>query len=192
MYVWDIGANVATASIYFASVQGWDVSAYELFPKTAEVARENIDRSGLSDRIKLNAFGLGAITEELTLMYSDRSKGGNGFFTNFSPNLSDDEVPMDVKVVDAAEEIQQVRKLANQRPILAKIDCEGAEYKILPRLAETDNLRFITAIVMEEHKVVGHDREALVTLIRDAGFIVRRTRRMDDTVSMLFACRVGG
>jgi FkbM family methyltransferase len=190
MYVWDVGANVATASLYFASVLGWDVTAYELFPQVAEAARSNIHRSGFTDRISLSAFGIGARTEDLTLMYNERSRGSNGLLGNTAPDLSGAQVPVKVKVMDAAEEIKKVLELAKGRPILAKFDCEGAEYDILPRLVETGNIRSISAIVMEEHIVEGHNRETLVKLIQDAGFLVRRSARMDKHVSMLFACRI--
>jgi FkbM family methyltransferase len=190
MYVWDVGANVATASLYFAAVHGWDVSAYELFPQTAEAAKVNIERSGMETQIDLSVFGLGAKTEELTLMYNERSRGSNGMFGNTDPNMSGDEIPVKVSIVDAAEEIDRVVERAKDRPILAKFDCEGAEYDILPRLAETGKLNHISAILMEEHILPGHSREDLIAIIQDAGFIIRRTRRMDKHVSMLFASRI--
>lgn len=190
-YVWDIGANVATASIYFATVHGWDTSAYELFPPTAKAARANIERSGLAERIELNAFGLGAKSETLTLRYNEASRGSNGIFGNTDPDATGDDVAIDVNVLDAAEAFVNVQQKAASRPILAKLDCEGAEYAIVPRLIESGAIDHITAIVMEEHVIQGQDREKLAGSIRDAGFIVRRTRKVDDHVSLLFACRLG-
>ncbi len=191
MYVWDVGANVATASLYFATVLGWDVSAYELFPKTAEAAERNISRSGLENRIHLSAFGLGRKTETLTLQYNEQSRGSNGMFGNTDPWVTGQAIPIDVKVVDVAEEFKVVQDRAKGRPILAKFDCEGAEYDIIPRLIETGQIRSIEAIVMEEHLIEGHSREELVNAIRDAGFIVRRSRNLFTHVALLFAVRSG-
>ena len=98
------------------------------------------------------------------------------------------QVPIEVKVVDAAEVIEDVKKRADGRRILAKFDCEGGEYEILPRLAKTGNLRALSAIVMEEHILPGQNREALVSVIRDAGFLIRRTEGVNDHLGML----VGG
>ncbi|MDR3692833.1 MAG: hypothetical protein P4L46_25865, partial [Fimbriimonas sp.] len=176
---------------YFATVHGWDTSAYELFPPTAKAARANIERSGLAERIELNAFGLGAKSETLTLRYNEASRGSNGIFGNTDPDATGDDVAIDVNVMDAAEAFVNVQQKAASRPILAKLDCEGAEYAIVPRLIESGAIDHITAIVMEEHVIQGQDREKLAGSIRDAGFIVRRTRKVDDHVSLLFACRLG-
>jgi FkbM family methyltransferase len=190
MFVWDIGANVAAASLYFASVHGWDVAAYELFPKTAAAAEDNIRRSGLGDKIELNVVGLGAKTEKLTVTYNEASRGSNGLFGNTGKDKSGEEQSVEVRVVDVAEEIEKVVRRAGNRPILAKIDCEGAEYEILPRLAQTGKLRLLTAIILEEHSLTGRNRSEILTPLRDAGFIVRRDRRMEKEVSMMFAVRI--
>jgi FkbM family methyltransferase len=55
------------------------------------------------------------------------------------------------------------------RKILLKIDCEGAEFKILPHLAESGCLAEIDTLIMEFH---GNEPEPLVDILRKNGFFV--------------------
>jgi FkbM family methyltransferase len=190
MFVWDVGANVAAASLYFAGVSGWDVAAYELFPQTAEMAKDNVARSGLANKIMLTAAGVGSKDESLSLPYYPDSRGSNGLYGNDYAPQGSDRSEVQVQVLDAASVIDSVVKTAAGRPILAKLDCEGAEYDILDRLAEAQKLRVITAIVMELHAVPGRDPKIAIQLLLNNGFLVRRARHTADDLSIVYATRL--
>jgi FkbM family methyltransferase len=189
MYVWDIGANVGTTALYFAAVSGWEVSAYELFPATAAAARTNIDRSGLDAKVTLADVGLGKSDRRMSLPYNAGSRGSNGFFGNTALDKQGVDQMIDVSVRDAAEVFEEVYRRAAGRPILAKLDCEGAEFEIIPRLKESGALAKITTIALEVHALPETDPDALVADLLEVGYVVRRRRKLRKDVDMIYATR---
>lgn len=191
MYVWDVGANVGIASMYFANVADWDVAAYELFPATAAAAHENIERSGLADRIKLVTAGVGARDGRLTLPYYTVSRGSNGLYRQEGEADAGTSSRAEVQVIDASAVISQVKAEAAGRPIFAKFDCEGAEYDIVARLEATGQLRLISAMVMELHALPGLEPGKVLSSLKTSGFLVHRPQRPAHDLSIIYATRLG-
>ena len=190
MFVWDVGANVGFASLFFAAVQGWDVMAYELCPPTAEIARENVRRSGLEDRIQINAAGIGGKAETAKIAYSAKFHGTNSMVGDTLRLPTGDEQELDVQVLDASEVFTEVQERAAGRPIFVKLDCEGAEYAVLKRLHETGQLAMISAMVIEAHCHPGLEPDDAVKTLLAAGFLVRRKRRLNLPYETFYASRL--
>ncbi len=191
MFVWDVGANVGVASLYFAGVLGYDVAAYELFPTTAAAAKNNIERSGLSDRISLTVAGVGRTNDLLKLPYFLETRGSNGLYRKAGSEGTESSSIVEAEIRDASEVLREVVAQAKGRPILAKFDCEGAEYDIIARLEETGELRSIQAFVMEVHTFTGLDPQQIVKSLTKAGFLVRSLPTATRELGVLFASRMG-
>lgn len=190
MVVWDVGANIGAAAIYFSSVYGWLVEAYELFPATAEEARRNISLSGVSDLVRLHAVGLGAESRQMRLPYSEAYRETNGLFGNLANEPRGPDTEVEVEVLGAAAAFESVRARADGRPIYLKLDCEGAEYEILDRLETVGALREIAAMAVEVHAIPGQDPSALVGRLVASGFTVHGPRRLTGIAGMLHAVQL--
>ena len=188
-FVWDIGANVGFAAVYFAALKGWDVAAYELCPPTAESAQRNIALSGMESKIRLVAEGIGGKNENLSIDFSPVSRGSNSLFGNSSWEEKGAVQKLDVVVRDASEVIDEVVNSAAGRPLLVKMDCEGAEYAALQRLPETDKLHHISVLILEAHIEPGFEPEQAVQTLLKGGFTVRRKKRLTDRATIIYATR---
>lgn len=189
-HVWDIGLNIGIAALFFAQEKVWTVDGFELFPQTAEAAAQNVANSGLTDRIAIFPYGVGGRNAEFTLDYHAGTRGSNGLFGNHAEERADDAVPTQVTVRDASEVAQEVIERAQGKPVLAKIDCEGAEYEIIERLAETGQLRALDAILMETHFFESsHQVDRLIHPLIEAGFAVKHSRKGTQHVGFLTAVR---
>jgi len=192
VFVWDIGANAGFASLYFAARHGWDVAAFELCPPTADSAVENVKLSGLESKIKVHSIGIGGKDGTLEITYSSQIRGSNGIFGNVAWwDPQGEEQTLEVQIRDAANVFDEVAAQASGRPILAKIDCEGAEYEILDRLHQSGKLALISAIVMEAHVLPGLHPDRALSVLLNGGFIVHRTRKLSTPSTTFFASRRG-
>ncbi|MCR4656372.1 MAG: hypothetical protein K5770_09120 [Lachnospiraceae bacterium] len=70
-----------------------------------------------------------------------------------------------------------------------KIDCEGAEYEIIPNLIKHDILRKTDVVVMETH-YGGED--GMIDAFRKEGFIVYSNQEAPFRTGTLFAVRQNG
>lgn len=190
--VWDVGANVGFTALWFAGVKGWETVGDELFPVTADAARANVARAGLSDRVEIRTRGIAGSSRSMTLPFDPRARGSNGLFGNHAEDRSDETVPTPVSVVDAAEAVAELVERAAGRPILAKIDCEGAEYEIVERLAETGDLSRLDGVLMEFHLFEpGQSFDRLARPLESAGFVVFGNPNPGVHVGLLRAVRRG-
>ena len=139
----DLGAHIGCSCLFWLRVYpGCRVEAFEPHPAHVEILRENLQRNGVLDRVKLHEAAAGV-------------REGSMFLSNqgVSSRLSADYRPGHhrVEVVDFFETV-------GCTPIdLLKIDVEGSEYALLA------DARFSAlqthAIVMEWHPTVMHPAE---------------------------------
>ena len=190
--VWDVGANVGISAAFFGGVKGWETVAYEPFPEPFEVAKDNLRRSGLAERVHLRRQGVSDRDQTLRLTYNGGSRGSNGLYGNNALDKAGEDVEVEATFVDAAAVVAELVERAGGRPILAKIDCEGAEYEIVRRLREAGLLTALDAVVMEYHLLAPeHDYGALVRDFTESGFVVHGERHSRTHVGMLWAVARG-
>jgi FkbM family methyltransferase len=153
----DVGGNTGIASIYFASRPDvGEVVAYELFPDTALRFKETLALNpGLAGRIELREVGLAAEAAELELDYCPDVKGSVGLF-GVGEHARDGRNAMRVEkrkvtVRGAAAAFESLLAAEPALPLVAKIDCEGAEYQIIDALAEAGLLEKVDAFLIEWH-----------------------------------------
>lgn len=190
LHIWDVGANVGFASVYFAGALGCSVTAFELFPHLAERARANLEANGLSDRATVHAVGIGE-PGELELDFYPVSAASNGLFGNFAPDRAGQAERVRVRVTSVESALETLRRESEGKALFAKIDCEGAEYAIFRRLEELGETRAFAGFVVELHEVPGADPEGLAASLTRQGFLVHRRQAFHQSTSMLWASRRG-
>lgn len=152
----DVGANVGTASLFFASRPDVvSVEAFELFPDTADRMQENLlENPHLAGKIRVNRFGLAESDGEFELDYHPEVKGSVGLFGVHEHAGAGREAAAQkrkVKVEDASGPFRRCTDGHSELPVVAKIDCEGAEYQIIGRLAADGLLDKVAAFMIEWH-----------------------------------------
>ncbi len=184
----DIGANIGVAACYFAHALGLTVYGYELVPEVATRAQKHIEVNGLSHLVTICPAGLAAKSAEIHVVFDGNLSGATTLFhPTADANLSQ-IVPCKLLSVDA--EVDKVRAEHPDRPLLIKMDCEGAEYEILEQLDASGNLNNVSGILMEYHNISPEKNVAhLEELLSRSGFTVHSRVRRGQEYEMLYAFR---
>jgi FkbM family methyltransferase len=154
--VFDVGMNVASASLYFASMENVKkVYGFEPFPGTFKLAEENLAlNTSLASKIEIFNYGLGRQDEWLNVPVP--AAGALGGSTTASFLEYADSVPvgaerMRVEIKDIAINIETLRSKHPGIKIILKLDCEGAEYEIMDRLQEAQLVSIVDIYMVEYH-----------------------------------------
>jgi FkbM family methyltransferase len=166
--VWDIGANVGFAALAFARREDvMAVYSFEPFPETAAQMRRNVALNpAAASKIVLEESAIGRREATVTATYSYAWKGHatlHGTPTLVAP----DARPCTVRAIRASDALDRIRRQHRDVPLVAKIDCEGAEEEILLALAESSRLQAISAVMVEWHQ---GGPEPLRRLLAEQGF----------------------
>ena len=147
----DLGANIGMASLWFAGrYPGVKIFAFEPVPSNAAAARRHLHGNGLS---QVSLFEEAAGDFSGTGRISQPVEGRFGDCTIQTVGAND---TVEVTFLDASDLLE---KLDLERIDLLKIDVEGAEHVIFPRLKR--DLPRIASIVGEMH---GQEQQRHTTL----------------------------
>lgn len=151
--VWDIGGNVGFAAL--ACARRADVIAvhsFEPFPDTAAQMRRNVALNpAVAPKIVLEEYAIGREPATVTATYSYAWKG-HATLHGAPTVVAADARPCDVRVIAASDAFDRIRRAHQGAPLVAKIDCEGAEGEILDALADTSRLQALSAVMIEWHR----------------------------------------
>jgi FkbM family methyltransferase len=196
--VLDIGMNVGIAALSFAG-RSWvrRVHAFELFVPTYLQGLQNLALNPMrAARIEASPFGLAAADGTFELEYCPRFRGSTGLFgvdvtgTAAGPGV--------VQAAPRTREHVEVRRASavlaplldraddERVSVVAKLDCEGAEYDIVRDLAGEGLLSRIRALVVEWHE---RGPEELLDALAHDGFATL-SFRLGPTIGYVVA--VGG
>ena len=182
----DVGANVGFAALHFAGLAEVDrVVAFEPFPRTVQLAAENLARNpALASKIDLQPFGLAARSEERRVEYSEEWKASVGL-SGLPPHLRD-RSQVHTATVRTQRASEVIERLGSEWPgheLVVKLDCEGSEYEILEDLVASAQIRRVAVVLIE-----WHDRgpELLEGLLLDSGYTVLRGDRPRGRIGMLY------
>jgi FkbM family methyltransferase len=189
----DIGGNTGIASLYFASREDIaEVVSYELFEDTAVRFRENLALNPeLARKIDLRVVGLGDSAADLELDYCADVKGSVGLH-GIAGHAMDGKatvVKRKVRVESAATELQAILERQPAMPLVAKIDCEGAEYQIMAVLEKMNLLAKIDAFLIEWHE---KGPEEIQNRLIAAGHGVWLRTHPGANHGMIYSCRRAG
>jgi FkbM family methyltransferase len=166
--VWDIGMNVGLASLFFATrPEVVAVHGFEPFVPTFQRAAAHFALNP-ELRLKIHAFnhGLGARERTVSAAYDYDNKGSSGTHSQVARVISGGHTEA-VHIKSASEALERIVAAHPGVDLVAKIDCEGAEYEIFEALASSGRLGAIRAFMVE-----WHDRGAdeLVAPLTKLGF----------------------
>lgn len=169
----DIGMNIGLASLQFATrPHVKEVHAFEPFPSTYERALANLTLNPeLSAKISAHNVGLGDRDGAEVFRVRDTEDSGGRSTRNDDAG----EVEVQLQMRDAAKMLEPIIAAAeaNGRAVVAKIDCEGAEYAVFTSLEKAGLLERISLFVVEWHPVIpGKYKDDLLDPLRARGFIV--------------------
>jgi len=192
----DIGMNVGYAALYFATLPHVvQVIGYEPFPATFRQACHNVNANPrLANRISLVNAGVGSTNASVEAHFDYARK--EGMSASAAPGRQPDGgsarhgESVRVHLEDCVEVVAGVRRSFPDRPIVLKIDCEGAEYEIVERLtSQEEALAGVAALILEWHE---RGPEELTGCLREAGFATVSRRPFGPETGMVYAFRTSG
>lgn len=168
-YILDIGAFVGDSSVYFALQGAKKVYAIEPNPYLFPILTNNIRINMLDDTIYPYNLAMSDSNGNLEFFIDKFSYARSGIYKwgEGSP-----EEVIRVPVIDIVE------FLKDHTVDVIKVDCEGCEYSVVPRLIESGYIQNIEAIILEVHKIGNYAPRELVSVLKQHGSIT--TKRRDD------------
>jgi FkbM family methyltransferase len=184
----DIGMNVGLASLFFLQKPFVKkILAFEPLPKTFEQARINIEQNSRDkERITIFNIGVGDNKNTVVVDFSNEWKGSTGIRglpaskVNSSEKIEKVEIQLEsiISVIDDA--------LKYNLPIVAKIDCEGYEYKIFEKLENEDYINKISWYMIEWHD---KGPEAIEKKLLSNNFKILSTLFKSNHAGMIYAVK---
>lgn len=190
--LFDIGMNIGLASLFFAAKDHIrKVYAFEPFTPSYDRAVANFALNDASVRDKITAFNYGLSSCD-TGEYHTYLGNNPGIMRTGSRSVHakcDDPNAECVQLKEAGKELDRIMKLDPDAEYVIKIDCEGAEYDIIPNLVKWNVLCRIRMIIMETHDA---REDELTDLFADRGFAVYSDRPSTHLTGKLVAVRYAG
>ena len=182
----DIGFNIGITSLYFAKDENIKkIYGFEPFFPTYKNAEENLKLNPeLAKKIQLHNYGLAA-EEKIENIYFNKDHIGQMSTVKDRFNGKTNSVEQ-VVIKNAAVELEKIIKNHCEK-IFLKIDCEGAEYEILPLLDKEGLLKNIDVIIMEWHF---QPPEELLNILKKNGFFAFCNHETHNEVGMIRAVRI--
>jgi len=140
----DVGAFIGDTAAYFASKGAKKVLAFEAAPPIFEIAQENIKMNKLQNTVEIRNKAVTAREGEIELSFYNSQPGSSSII--FKDYLALRSTNYQVKTTTLTEIMKEVKYVD-----VLKIDCEGAEYQILPLASNEGNLKNISNIIIEIH-----------------------------------------
>lgn len=189
----DVGLNVGLAALRLASrPEVRSVVGYELFPSNAAEASANLALNpALTGKVRVVAAGLADREGDHELEFSAEAKGVTGLDGPLLALAPSPRRRVRVRVLDAAAEVRRAAEEGGGAPLVLKLDCEGGEHRIIPRLVDSGAIDHVHAVMLELHGLEGGTatRPDLAHLLRRAGFDLIHLRGGQPGTSMVYAFR---
>ena len=158
----DAGANIGTATVWFAGIfPGARIVSVEPGATALNLLRRNLRANGLSERVSVVEGALGASRGQVGL-----EEGSSTILTRLADDAG--SATAEVEMYTLADVVESE---AAEGVDLLKVDCEGSEYDILLSAAP-DLLRRIRNIVAEYHPSRQHEPAEIGRHLEAAGFEV--------------------
>lgn len=150
--VFDIGSNTGITSVFFSNLE-YVSSIYSFEPsdETYYYLNENINQNFKArEKVSTYNYGLSNKTKKEIFLFDPLNKGSFGKIGNKKFKKNPKVYPKEVSLIKAEEAIGPLlNKVPLEYSVVMKIDCEGAEYEILPEILKLN--RTPDLIMMEWH-----------------------------------------
>lgn len=168
----DIGMNLGLVSMQFANnpfVQ--KVYSFEPFPSTYSRAMANLSLNpDLAAKIAASNSGVGDIEGKQTFRVNDTEDSGSRSTRDIE---GEGGIAIELDMRLASNVFKQVLDENPGCNLVAKIDCEGAEYGIFEQLANAGVWDKVTAVMVEwHHAIPGKGGADLIAPLKKAGFMI--------------------
>lgn len=183
--VMDIGAGIGDFSIYVAHTHPQTkVYSFEPFPESYHLLERNIALNGFENVLPFQV----AIWSQAGYLHLDNFSGEPlQIVSKESPPAINEKGVIKVSALPLS---QVFEKHAIEKLDLLKLDCEGAEYKILSG-ASPEVFNKIERIIMEYHDIDGYHHSQLVSLLEHQGYRVSCLDNfVHDDIGYLYAERM--
>jgi len=181
---YDIGANVGLYTL-FAAQRVDDVVAFEPHPKNLDSLETNLERNGVSATVVRGALSDRGGTVDL---YVAADEAGAGTHTLAPDQVSDTTITVSSYVGDELIDAGEVPP-----PTVAKLDVQGAEYRVLKGLESALSDGSFRTIYCELHpeqiEAIGGSVDELRSLLESHGFEITRLVDKEDVTSNVKAVR---
>jgi FkbM family methyltransferase len=152
--VFDIGMNIGISTLFFALQKNVNkIYSFEPVVATYQQAQYNLDlNTNYSNKVSAFNFGLGGFSRTEKVLYNSQAKGNCGIRRDLSLVLDDNNAnEIEIKIKNIEEVFPDLfAQHPNEKKVL-KIDCEGAEYEILQKMAEGNLLADVDIVLIEWH-----------------------------------------
>lgn len=172
----DIGAQIGVFSIFAAYyTKKGRIFSFEPVPENFKLLKNNISLNNVKNVFPINK----AISDKKgkeNIFLNETNTGGHSFFQN---DASQSKIEVSTISLNDFIKMYNIKKID-----FLKIDCEGAEYKILFACSK-ETLSLIKKISMEYHNIKGKKNvKTLKKFLEKNGF---KVIIMPDTYPMLYA-----
>jgi len=184
----DIGMNRAAASLLFATKDNIKrIYAYEPFKPTFETAKKNLKLNPkLSEKIIPLNYGLGKTEATLELPYV--ADAAVGMSTTYEVCKGRKNIQKEKVIIkDAAKEFIAILENNNNKHIIVKCDCEGAEFEIFERLDEENIMNKIDVVMMEYHF---EKPDKLIDILTKNNFAAKERPGLRKNTGYIYAVRM--
>jgi FkbM family methyltransferase len=188
----DIGMNVALATLACANNPKFTrIYAFEPLKPTYDIATQNIELNpNLKSKIETYNFGLSDVNQQLSVKFSFdeiMSISSEGTFDECINTNAKTEI---IETRRTSEVLRPLFERHRENTIFLKMDCEGAEFKIVKDLEESGLLGAVDVLVIEWHR---QDPDDILRRLTRAGFFCFQQKlNVEWNVGMIKAVRMHG
>jgi len=192
----DIGMNVGLTSLYTANDSHFvKIYGFEPLTPTYSLAQENFDLNpNLKSKIECFNFGLSDHDESLAIKFTPNhimSISSEGTFdTCFGADVTEEKIEVKQASRILGPIIREAKSTDADLKVFLKMDCEGAEYRILADLDAAGLLDEVDVAVIEWHN---REPDAILeTLARHNFACFTQRLKLEWNVGLIKALRVSG
>jgi FkbM family methyltransferase len=164
--VLDVGMNTGITSLWLArQATVTRVYGYEPMPELfAQAQRQFAQNPVLADKICPQPFGLAAGARSAVFAYAPAY---GVYSSEFFAPPTEQSTSVHTALHSIGEEMARITAWHPEAPLVLKLDAEGAEYELIPALAEGGWLSRFAYLMIEWHQ---RGPEPLLVLLEGAGF----------------------
>jgi FkbM family methyltransferase len=165
----DIGMNVGVATLACANDPKFTrVYSFEPLKPTYDIAAQNLDLNPtLKDKIQISNFGLSDLNQRLLVKFSFDEIMSVSSEGTFDECINTNTQTENIEIRNASEVLRPIFERHKEDTIFLKIDCEGAEFKIVKDIEERGLLCAVDVMVIEWHN---QDPDDILRRLTRAGF----------------------